>query len=344
MRSESGPRDVLVVWLILAVAWGAVGTKRTWGELYDGAMSDHASHLSRVRLLIHFGPRVWTTPAQQLPLDSLQDAHVNWPELPAMYPVGMFVLHTPLALMVEAGVVTLDRAALWAIQLYLLAFAALLVLLLARWGRATSVDGAFLALLALGTLGFVVRGFYDVVPLVALVLAFSAGKERPERALVWWSVAALLHYRAFFTLPFAAYWVWQLILARRWRPLILASVITAPSVATFFASAPFLATLPQTNPTREPLTGLAVVAALALWVGWAAWRRQLVHGVLVALTLGVSLFPRQTMSWHALLIWPALLSFRDEPPVERWSRYALGVFVTFVGMRGEWPGRWLGFL
>jgi hypothetical protein len=337
----------LGLWLLLAIAWAPFGARRAYGDLYDGAMTDHASHLTRVRMLVHFGPRVWTTPARDLPLETLPEAHVNWPELPAMYPLGMFVLHAPLAALVELGALTLDRAAFFAIELYLLAFAALVLLLLATpHARSRAGDGAFLALLALGVLGFVLRGFYDVVPMVVLGVAFSqAARDRPERALVWWALAAFLHYRAFLTLPFAAWWALQALRTRSWKHLAASATLCTVSAATFVASARFLAELPVTNPTRELGPRVVVVVALAAWLGWSARRRQLLPGVLLALTLATTLLPRQTMSWHAFLIWPALLSFREtEPPLERWARYALGALVVFVGMRGEWPFRWFTFL
>ncbi|MBL8912272.1 MAG: hypothetical protein JNM17_16395 [Archangium sp.] len=331
----------LLLWLVLCLAWLPFGAKRHFGELYDGAMTDHASHLNRVRAFMRVGPAVWATPAMELGL-TLSDGHINWPELPVMYPAGMLVLHLPLALTVEAGM-PLERASLMTIFFYLLGFACVATVLAEQLHR-RSPDVALHVLFALGLLGFVVRGFYDVWPVLVLLLAFR--EERAERALLWWAVAAFLHYRVFFTAPFAALWAWDLVRRGAWRQLVIPGVLVGASLCTFALSASFLSRLPETNPTHAMGPAIAVVVAVAVFVAFSAYARVSWRvTVPVVLLILATMLPRQTMSWHAYLLWPAMFSWRaDEPMQQRWARYALFIVVMFVGMRGEWPGRWLGFL
>jgi hypothetical protein len=333
---------VAVLWLALSAAWAAAGWKRHYGELYDGAMTDHASHVSRTRAFLRVGPALWTTPAGELP--AFPDSHVNWPELPAMYPPGMLLLHAPFAALVEAGVVTTERVSFFVIVAWLLAFAAVCGML-SRLPAKTLVDRAFLALLALGLLGFVVRGFYDVVPMLVLLHAFAqATRGKTAQGLAWWALAAFLHYRVFFTAPLVVPWLVELVRARAWGWLAVSASLLLPSLATFAMSARFLSVLPETNPMHHVWPAVLVLLALAAWLTWCAKRGLLRDAAPLALVVLMLMVPRQTMSWHVFVIWPAFLSWREEPAVERWARQLLAVVVMFVGLRGEWPGHWLSHL
>jgi hypothetical protein len=340
---------VLGLWLALSLAWGFFGWHRVNGELLNGAMTDHISHVNRTRAFFHLGPAIWSTPTQEWVEQArapLPDGYINWDEVPTLYPVGMLVLHAPFALLAERGALTVERLGFFVILLYLLAFSAVAEFLFVNARQRGLVDALVLFGYALALLGFVLRGFYDVWPLLLLLHAFKAGADRrPGAALLWWAAAACLHYRVFFTFPAALQWAWALRGDRAAAPRVaLAAALGTSSLATFLLSAPFLSRLPENNPLHQPQTLGLVVLALFAFVGWKLRTRRWAEIVLACGVVLSSVAARQIMPWHSFIPLAAMISQdATERWPERYARYAFYFFLAWVGLRAEFATRWLTY-
>lgn len=331
----------LGLWLALCVAWSWLGWHRKGGELYDGSMTDHVSHLNRTRLFFHVGPEIWTTPARELV--ALPDGAINWPELPTMYPVGMIVLHAPFAWVVDHFGVASERVGFFEILFYLLGFAFFAEFLFTNARGKSWIDAVILFAYGFGTLGFVLRGFYDVWPLLVLLSAFRFGAEKKDGwAVLLWTIAAVMHYRTYFTFPMVLWWFWRA--PKDWK-VGVAAVLGVASLTTFAMSARFLTLLPDNNPLHTPLALVPMVVVTAIYAGWKVRLRRWedlasVSGVVLCAALA-----RQVMSWHPVIPLAAMVSHQpDERAVERYARYAVLLLLSLIGLRGEWPFRWPTFL
>ncbi len=192
---------VLALWVGLCVASTFIGWHRVDGELLNGAMTDHVSHVNRTRAFFHLGATIWSTPAQEWAERApLPDGYINWEEVPTLYPFGMLVLHAPFALLAERFGFTVERLGFFVILFHLLAFCGVAEFLFVNARQRSLIDAVVLFGFALALLGFVLRGFYDVWALLLLLHAFKAAGDGRRRAGVVGgrglsALSGLLHVR-----------------------------------------------------------------------------------------------------------------------------------------------------
>jgi hypothetical protein len=353
--APSARRRALVLAAASLAAWLAWNQLRTfrhpWGDLSNGNYTDHFSHMNAARALPRVGLDLWKKSAESLgraPTDAEwralpDDVHPGgtwkggvfmldgWPaekpwvtssaHQPRLYPPGDLVLVAPIALVYHYTALSLTEANRWLFALLLLyAHVAIFVLLEGalgeRWRTRPLIP--LVTAVAYGEIIFwTLQGFYDAAALVPLVLcARYLDERRALAAAVAYSVAAVIHFRAFFVAPWALYAAWLFVRERKWRGLGLRDaggllcglVCGGAALATFALVAPALARQAVDNPvslaaaTRHPAAlvafAVAVVVAGAMLARASAW---LDLAVLAWMTLMI-LCVREAHSWHIVIL------------------------------------------
>lgn len=333
--------------------------------------SDHYSHYEAGILFWYRGFAIYDTPPDRLcarapnsgytipELGERPPLKINWGQCPLPYPPLVYALHAPESLARFHGWFSFRTLNVLTILSYLLATHALLWVvarrLLLRPAPGDPLPSWALALplpiLYVDWMRFALIGFYDALPVLCGVLCLAALYERrdPPLAFLWYALAAGLHFRALWLLPFG---VAAIVLclrdgrlrAARDRALVAAgALIAAPSGYAFLRLAPHLHDWPPANCAAFNVLGqarwwvwaalacgIAAVAALALLRRWALAGALAFQHFFIFSSV-------QAMSWHVMFLAPLLVV----PAMEKWPRRlmawaTLGLMVVYIVQR-----RWI---
>jgi hypothetical protein len=374
---------VTVASLVLWSSWYLVlGPTHPYGDLSNGIYTDHFSHMNTARLFTHAGPAIWTeplersvialTPEQQaaLPADlKPQSGQLypvftvqGWPAdkpfvsswfgYPRFHPPGDMVLTAPVALLYSLTDLSFSGANRLLI-LSFLAFAHISVFVLLKsgvsFGPLRPIGFLVIFIAYLEVIHWSLEGFYEPVIIAPLVLCGRYLAQRKGlQAIAMFSLAADLHFRAYFFAPLALYGAYIVVRDRQWRTwrpkeYVLASVtigLAATSVAVFSLIWPWLHDVANNNPVSLTAahadvsaiaTLLVVAVVLAVFLAYSkAWLDLALLGWLSLSCLLV----QQTWEWDVstIVAWLALPIAASAA-----SRYGLVrdvrvVAVVFIGM------------
>jgi hypothetical protein len=289
----------------------------------------------------------------------------NWPQIVRPYPPGELVLMLPFAALYHSVQSFTFTRANWAVVLWFLllahiAFGALLYLSLATPLEQRTLAGFQLGLLYLEMVHWALEGFYDAAVVTPLVLScVFLAQRRGLPALVWYCVAAFIHYRAFFLAPIPVYALWLMHRERSWQSwkwqqyvaLVLACALGTAALWTFWWIRPALDRVPLTNGVRLASTNLGAqltlgavsFAAAATFVWSRAWLDVMVLAVMISAFSSV----RQAYPWHVILpmAWfalPAVGAAAGRTRLVGYARLAVMVAAALVVFRNGLFPRWLG--
>jgi hypothetical protein len=147
----------------------------------------------------------------------------NWSQIARPYPPGELMLMVPFAAAYHwVKAFTFTRAnwtlVLWFLFLAHLAFGALLYVKLATPPEQRTMGFFAVGLLYLEMVHWALEGFYDPAGVTPLVLScLFLAQRRGLPALVWYCMAAFIHYRAFFLAPLPLYALWLILRERSWQ-------------------------------------------------------------------------------------------------------------------------------
>jgi hypothetical protein len=350
----AGVRRALVVTgvsLAVLLLWNHVRVfTHPWGDLSNGNYTDHLSHMNAARAFTRVGLDIWRKPAIALTRPPTPEEEVafpadvhpggkwtggvymidgwpatkpwvtSWGQQPRLYPPGDMLLVAPVALVYHHTSLSLTEANRWLYSFFLVyAHAAIFFIV---WGAAVEKRLA-LPLLDLCALFVTVQivfwtlqGFYDaaaVGPL--LVCARYLDARRGLAAAVAYSVAAFIHFRAFFLAPWVMYAAWIFAQDRQWRGLrprdwgavAVGAVCSFGSLFAFALVVPTLGGQKLNNVMHwshaaDDPRGLAVLAAVSIVAAvlLARVRAWLDLAVLAWLTL-IILVVNEAHEWHIVI-------------------------------------------
>lgn len=383
---------------VLFLGWATWHARRElrhpFWDLSRGTFSDHISHVNAVRLFTRCGACVWRVPVerqfprvtpaeyQALPKDISSTLGIreifrvdgwptdkplitNWPQIVRPYPPGELVLMAPFAATYHwVTDLTFTRAnwslVLWLLLLAHVAFGALLYVSLATPPEQRTLGFFALGLVYLEMVHWSLEGFYDAAGVAPLVLScVFLAQRRGLPALVWYCVAAFIHYRAFFLAPVPVYALWLIIHERSWQSwqwpqyaaLVLACALGVAALWTFRWIQPALGQFPLTNAAHltskdraaQLTLGLVAFAAAAAFVRSGAWLDVAILAVMGAAFSTV----RQACPWHVVLpmAWfalPAVGAAGERTRLVGHARVAVIVVASLVVFGNGLFPRWLG--
>lgn len=286
----------LTLTLVSLLAWWTWALQQTCHPFHDlscGNYTDHFSHMNTGRLFTKVGIDIWRKPLRDngrpltdaeraaLPADlkkvnpiDIGGTFPGWPAdkpfvsswnfNPRFHPPGDMLLTAPVALLYSFTSLSFSGANLLLILLFLLYVHIPIYLLFRRWGttRARAPAGLLIGTFVyLGLIHWALEGFYEGLLVAPLLLCARAlWCRRGATALLWFSVAGVLHFRALFLAPWAAYAVYLLVTQREWRTwgrsglagFGLTCLCAAAAIIPFILVWPFLRTIPVSvavNPT-----------------------------------------------------------------------------------------------
>jgi hypothetical protein len=310
-----------------------------WADLSHGVYTDHFSHVNAARVFPRIGIDLWRRPFDRLfvPLSQAERAaipadvatapgvlHVpgwptdkplaaGWTRFARPYPPGDLVLVAPLAAayhFTSLSFSTLNRLtillflAVAHVGIYLLVRRALEEPSIARWG----ITGVCYSELVYWSL----QGFYDGAAVTALVAcALCLERRRGVSALLGYSAAAALHFRAFFLAPWALWSAW---LAWRQRPwscrerwaLATAAVLSVASLSTFVLVWPAIRSLPTYNGIHSDGAILAIGVVVGVSAACLAWAQAWGDVVVLAWATVMVCAMRSVFAWYGLFLLPWL--------------------------------------
>ncbi len=310
----------------------------------SGWYTDHLHHAFATWLFLFKGTALYTQPFAELWSNSgYPHPSYTWGQMPMLYPPGVFAIFLPVTL-VGRFVPLEPRAYAGVVALYLNGLAHLS--LWATWSalRRLAPGGRFLvgglAWLVIVPLGL--EGFFDAVYVgLGALMVVAVAERKPQRALVFFVLAMLTHYRAAVLTPLALAALWDLVKGRAPRdwPWALFALLAAMAVVflgsfalAYPATAEFRATHASGLLTEPKRLGLAVVATALLVAALLAWGDPLTALVaLLGLCLGA--LDVQNYWWHGamLLVVPLAVGARSAAPaIERARAAAVLWFIVLV--------------
>jgi hypothetical protein len=254
---------------------------------------------------------------------------INWSFQIRAYPPGVYVLFAPLAFLFQheiVGFAMSNRIIIGVLVLVASASAWMLV----RWSLSPRLVsgsagmGLRLVPVALSILWIAlwsVRGFYDVVPLMLVFLSLRALEaDDGIGALLWYCLAAFLHYRALYYLPVVGFALPSIVRVGRTRgfasmflrpAVVLALLAAAASAVTFLIALPQLESFRANNAlyhawshARSQVWLLGVAAAcIALSAAARDFRTAACLGCYLVFLVNTP----QTYPWHTLFLTPMLV-------------------------------------
>lgn len=335
-------------WYLLA------GPKGPYGDLSNGIYTDHFSHMNSTRLFARVGIDICRRPLQAsvFPLSAPERARLpadlrpesgqayevfrmpgagtakpfvaSWAYIPRLHPPGDLIITAPVAALYEFTSLSFSGANRLLIVLLLL-LAHLSLSLIWRTGvslrRAGTLGMIALVVTYFAVIHWTLEGFYEATILAPLVLSARYLRQgRGLEALVAFSVAANIHFRAYFFAPLAIYAAWLILHDRAWRTWhrrewVLAGVAAALcliSLGVFATVWPAIMSLDPTDDVAvlghvDHASVAIVVGTVALLIGVFVWCRSWLD-VAIAAWLGLTvLLLRQTWEWDVvtLLAWLA---------------------------------------
>lgn len=278
----------LVVWS----SWYLLlGPTQPYGDLSNGNYTDHFSHMNTARLFTHAGTAIWTMPLQDsaVPLTPEQRAALpadltpeggqgypvftvpgwpvdkpfvsSWSTYPRFHPPGDMVLTAPVALLYSFT----DLSFSGANRLLILSFLALthisIYVLLRSWHPFAGMRPVGFLVLFIGYLEVVhwsLEGFYEGLLITPLVLsARYLAQRRGLQAIAMFTLAAVLHVRAYLFAPLAIYGASLVVRHRQWRTWSrreidlagVTGVLATISLGVFSMISPWLRETNKANPS-----------------------------------------------------------------------------------------------
>ncbi|HET9596522.1 MAG TPA: hypothetical protein VFP65_13115, partial [Anaeromyxobacteraceae bacterium] len=351
-----------------------------FGDLRNGIYTDHFSHMNCARLFPRAGADLWRHPVMELlpPIPFAERAALppdlrtekpdyyrvegwpadkpmvlSWSENPRMYPPGDLVLVAPLALLYHFTPISFR-----AVNRLLIALFVAYTFVACQLARRAILDrpddalsaGLGAAFVFLAGLYWALHGFYDMAAVAPLVLcAGHLARREGLRALLWYCVAAAIHFRAYFLAPWALYAAWLVLSQRAWRrwgaggwlAAGACAALALASLVPFWMLRPALATLENNNPLHPQSTQFspwitavfgAVVAGCALALARArAWLDVCVCAFAALMTFRL----HQAYEWHGVVLgaWvvaPLAGAGAAHPRAVRLARLAFLVAATFL--------------
>lgn len=327
-----------------------LGGPHPLGDLSNGQYTDHLSHLNCSRLFPRVGLDLWRKPidsmftgltAQQregLPNDinmgssdtggiftvpgwpESKPLAVGWSHQPRFYPPGDLLLFGPVALLYSQTSLSTKAANRLAI-IICLACAHLSIYFFFDAILANSSSGSGMSLVTLFvicsvSLKWALEGFFDQSAVVPLLLSARAlERNRGSDALLAYSVAIFMHYRAFVFFPVAVAGAMVTFRNREWRgwalfdwiKLAATAFFCGASLFTFAMVWPWISASPITNPICVEKMFLhpgliysfliVYVAATAALMFADAWFDAFTLGFLALFLITV----RDVRQWHMLI-------------------------------------------
>jgi len=328
---------------------------------------DHYAHMNDARLFPRVGLKLWTTPIDHLfaPMDEARQALAppdvrslgdvrdvpgwpatkpfvgSWTSIARPYPPGAMLLVAPIALAYHFTGLSFAAANHLLILLYLAGSQVAFYIGIRQMPdeRRRLYAAAWVVAYFYVTF-WTLRGFYDAVALIPVLLAASAFEARRWLAVcVALAVGLFIHYRVVFCLPWGLYALWRLARDRawstwtawQWTGAAIGALLAAVSVYTFVLVSPALGLVPLANPTHPgglhplPLLVFAASTAAAAVLFWRA-RAPLDLVMLAWLTLMIVSI-RQLQAWHAFMFVPWVLAAAKSDGA-RFGRILWAVAVT----------------
>jgi hypothetical protein len=345
-------RRAQVLLLVSLVAWeaweGARSFAHPWGDLGDGVYSDHFSHMNVARAFPRVGIDIWRLPVDRMfrPLTAEEERSLpadlasggswsggsyfvpgwrldkplvlGWSHDPRLYPPGHLLLVAPVAVLYHVTDLPFAAATRLLLMLFILGAHLAFWVILDDATRSPPRSprlywlgfAASYALVVFWTL----NGFFDGVVLAPLALSTrDLGRRRPLSALVWYCVAAFLHFRAYFFAPLAIAAAVALVRERAWRrfrvadwaALAFTAILGLSSLASFALVWSALKARPPENfvnlSAPHPVVLPAFLIAVAL-VARVLWVERARFDVALCLWLAfMTIFYRYFCPWHAIL-------------------------------------------
>jgi hypothetical protein len=301
----------VVVSLLVLSPLPFLNARSTTGAL-SRDWSDHLHHAFATWVFLHKGVDVYRQPLSES-WEGVKSRQRNelWGHMPLNYPPGILLVFLPVAILGET--LPVSARMFGALGVWWMLFFAHLAWGAAVWAtRAVEPRGS--RWVAWGFLGLVLvrlglEGFYDPVWIFAAGLGvWALEEERPGAALLWFSAAVLLHYRAVVLLPLGVYALAQVLKGRTpsdwpWGVLCVCGVAVLLSLGSFLLMYP--ATAVYRAATHDPVwshgnlfrqVALPVLSSAALAA--VAWRRHWSVALSVAVCCGLALVDVRSW-WHA---------------------------------------------
>ncbi len=320
----------------------------------SGWSTDHNSHVDAAVLFCYRGFDIYRKPMNALaarsesalareyaakynwPADSIYDLPeragrppllINGPTIPCPYPPGMLLYSLPEAILKEALGLSPKAVATLSLLKFLIVTHLLIWMF---WGllleksdddaRALAV-WVILPLVYLESIAWALTGVYDAVALIALLLCVgSLRSKRGLESLLWYALAAFLHFRTLWFLPlFLAglrlFWKnreYRMSAGRDRLMAVAGAIMLGVSAWCFLTIYPFLAAMGTRNffffdgdlPSLARLCYLLVPMAL-IAAGLARDRAWLMLSCLAWTLVMVCRSPFVQM-WHSLYLLPLL--------------------------------------
>lgn len=207
---------------------------------YLGPGTDPVSHIGAAKLFFEKGFEVYAkSPRQLCDTPKSLGGHVlecgntvlNWADLPRPYPLGTYLYVAPEALALSLGA-SLEAATRFSVLKQLLIA---IIFLWVFWKKISEsvlpppvergrVEGQLFTwlvfpLIAMEVLRFTLRGAYDAIYLIPILLCMEAlwKDGKPAKAFFYWAVALFLGYRALWYIPLGVYAFYSAISTHSWR-------------------------------------------------------------------------------------------------------------------------------
>jgi hypothetical protein len=374
----------------------AHATCHSFADLSCGVYTDHFSHMNTGRLFTRVGIGIWErplidaapalTPEQfaALPAD-LRDTVTpdgmtavaavpgwppdkpfvsTWANFPRFHPPGNMVLTAPVAALYSFTGLSFT----WANKLLILLFVAyahLAFYVFLTGGKvkslATPVAFAGAALVYGELVHWSLEGFYEAIVIAPLVIsARYLVRRKGIEALLAFSVATTLHFRALFFAPWALYALYLIVRERQWRTwkrgqyaeAAGAAILSATSLAIFAAVWPYLHDLNVYNsislagePVNLPAIKTFAVVIVLLTVVLVYTEAWLDVAVLVWVAV-MLLFMHQAYEWEvvSLFAWlgaPIVTKLRNNASLVRDARLVGTLFIAAFVFHNPLIPSWL---
>ena len=343
-------------------------------DLSCGVYTDHYSHMNLARMFTRSGMEIYRQPRSLLgePLTDEQKAQlpsdlqqindvvfyvpewppdkpytVTWPQLPSFYPPGDMVLFAPASVIYRYTDISFSGINRLLIQLLLIYSHITIYLVLALAFRPSETRW-------LGVVGFLfvyneiihwtVEGFYDGGWIAPLILTpYLLARNRPLPALFTFSLAAVMHFRALFFVPWAVYAMFLIARDRdwlrwNWKDTAMASgtlICGGAAIGVLLIVMPALRSLGITNSLNFDAeavngNGLVLLAAItviagALFIRARAW---LDFVLLVWICFMCVMLP-EIRPWDSIALLPWMVAPISGPD-RTWTRIAGEVRIAVV--------------
>lgn len=172
--------------------------------------TDHMRHEYVSWAFLQVGFRIFTTPLGKLGSSvTALHPHPSWPMLPSLYPIGLVIYFLPFGIISNLGILAdVVVHKLMIISFLLLAYICIYYFAL-EWKKAGV--GLFSYVLApvlfyICVSFWALNGFYDVIPVLLIILSIIALKrEKYINGLLFISTAMFMHFRAWVYIPLFIY-------------------------------------------------------------------------------------------------------------------------------------------